>query len=559
MLCEASILQKIFDQLPLRRWATIAPLVCKEFRDAAWLGRPAQRMLAAYLPTSVGRGDFNELAGYHQSLYLGTPSTKWGETMKIYQPYDLETTEAIEHKDNSLLPGYQCFRPIYHGHGVGCSIEQICLDFLAWLQSENRFNYQFYLAAERVMARDMFTGADTPYPAVEMEMIMEQFMKIGEFGIIDNPGWAWYASTLIEHLYIHAHPPTMQADIRFSNMREIAARPWPLWNSHGRLPPKFDGVDCNNFQGFNRRADADLAQILNVTLIEKNRVIYDKGKLKMVEDAAFAKKLKADYEEACKLQNWSKGDPSMAEHLEARAQLILDTANEDFINRKRMEQEGKFNKYGQLLTEHNTVQNLTNQITVLENRSIDHFSQVNGMMPEEEDYGYEHSMELDAQQPDNPVEDDDTLICDDNGLSNWDHMMMGDENIIYHAGSAPEDAEPYDPTEDDEEPTIKPSITDKEKLDSSLRFIAAKQLESATKLRADLAFELSTEHFNPNKEAAEARAEKRITELEALAIECQQIGICCKESEGDPSPEAIRNIHNKSKELCIEQTESKDI
>ena len=516
-------------------------------------------MLAAYLPTSVGRGDFNKLAGYHQSLYLGTPSTKWGETMKIYQPYDLETTEAIEHKDNSLLPGYQCFRPIYHGHGVGCSIEQICLDFLAWLQSENRFNYQFYLAAERVMARDMFTGADTPYPAVEMEMIMEQFMKIGEFGIIDNPGWAWYASTLIEHLYIHAHPPTMQADIRFSNMREIAARPWPLWNSHGRLPPKFDGVDCNNFQGFNRRADADLAQILNVTLIEKNRVIYDKGKLKMAEDAAFAKRLKADYEEACKLQNWSKGDPSMAEHLEARAQLILDTANDDFITRKRMEQEGKFNKYGQLLTEHNTVQNLTNQITVLENRSIDHFSQVNGMMPEEEDYGYEHSMELDAQQPDNPVEDDDTLICDDNGLSNWDHMMMGDENIIYHAGSAPEDAEPYDPTEDDEEPTIKPSITDKEKLESSLRFIAAKQLESATKLRADLAFELSTEHFNPNKETAEARAEKRITELEALAIECQQIGICCKESEGDPSPEAIRNIHNKSKELCIEQTESKDI
>ena len=75
---------------------------------------------------------------------------------------------------------------MYHGHGVGATREQICWDHLAWLQCVNRFDMQYYLFAERIMQKDMFTGADTHCEDSEVKKVMEQVLAMGSYGVIRN-------------------------------------------------------------------------------------------------------------------------------------------------------------------------------------------------------------------------------------------------------------------------------------------------------------------------------------------------------------------------------------
>ena len=44
----------------------------------------------------------------------------------------------------------------------------MCLDHLAWIQNTNRFDFQYYAFSEGVRNSDMFTGANTLCPLVEV-------------------------------------------------------------------------------------------------------------------------------------------------------------------------------------------------------------------------------------------------------------------------------------------------------------------------------------------------------------------------------------------------------
>ena len=81
------------------------------------------------------------------------------------------------------LPNSYVFKPWYHGHtGPKATSEQICWDYLAWLQNTNRFDFQYCAFSERVKKHDMFTGANTPCPLAEVNNVMNQTMQMGEFG-----------------------------------------------------------------------------------------------------------------------------------------------------------------------------------------------------------------------------------------------------------------------------------------------------------------------------------------------------------------------------------------
>jgi hypothetical protein len=119
---DDAIIQKISDQLPLRRWSAITSAVCNWTKRAYWKGRPAQMLLSTQKATSWAEGNFNEIAEHHW---------QYGR-MKIYQPHELTTPEAKLHTMQCQLPKSYVFEPWFQGHsGPRITTEQLCLDHLA--------------------------------------------------------------------------------------------------------------------------------------------------------------------------------------------------------------------------------------------------------------------------------------------------------------------------------------------------------------------------------------------------------------------------------------------
>ena len=91
---DDAIIQKISDQLPLRRWSAIASAVCNWTKQVYWKGRPAQMLLSMQRTTSWEESNFNEIAEHH-----------WQHgQIKIYQPHELTTHEAHLHAMQCQLP-----------------------------------------------------------------------------------------------------------------------------------------------------------------------------------------------------------------------------------------------------------------------------------------------------------------------------------------------------------------------------------------------------------------------------------------------------------------------
>ena len=174
----------------------------------------------------------------------------------------------------------------------------MCLDHLAWIQNTNRFDFQYYAFGETVRKHDLFTGANTLCPLVEVNDVMRQTMEMGEFGRIDDPGYLMKASPLIEHISISAFPPFRQDQIRTATLREVENRPEVLWDARRRFPPRFSTeqdehnlyINYKPFDG-NLDADATFAQRLQDSINETDSVVYSKRKLQMQEDAEYAKSL----------------------------------------------------------------------------------------------------------------------------------------------------------------------------------------------------------------------------------------------------------------------------
>ena len=144
----------------------------------------------------------------------------------------------------------------------------------------------------------MFTGANTLCPLVAANEVMRQTMEMGEFGRIDNPGYLMKASPLMEHIFINAFPPFRHDQIRTGTLQEIKHRPYVLWDTRRRFPPRFstdqDEHDLYiNYRPFDGQLDANLAfaQRLYDSINEKDAVIYSKRRLQMQEDAEYAKSL----------------------------------------------------------------------------------------------------------------------------------------------------------------------------------------------------------------------------------------------------------------------------
>ena len=276
---DDAIIQKISDQLPLRRWSAITSADCNWTTQAYWKGRPAQMLLSIQRPTSWVDGNLNEIAEHHW---------QYGR-LTIYHPRELTTQEAKQHSMTCQLPKSYVFKPWYHGHtGPMATSEQICWDHLAWLQNTNRFDFQFYGFGERVRNNDMFTGANTLCPLVEVNEVMNQTMEMGEFGRIDNPGYLMKAAPLMEHIFINAHPPSKQDQIRTGTLQEIQHRPEVLWDARRRFPPRFstdqDEHDLYiNYRPYDGQLDADLAfaQRLQDSIDQKDAIVYNKRKLQM--------------------------------------------------------------------------------------------------------------------------------------------------------------------------------------------------------------------------------------------------------------------------------------
>ena len=103
---DDAIVQKISDQLPLRRWSAITNAVCNLTKKAYWKGRPVQVLLSMQKPTSWVDGNFNEIAEHHW---------QYGR-MTIYPPHELITQEAKQHAVTCQLQNSYVFKPWYHGH-----------------------------------------------------------------------------------------------------------------------------------------------------------------------------------------------------------------------------------------------------------------------------------------------------------------------------------------------------------------------------------------------------------------------------------------------------------
>ena len=288
---DEAIIQKISDMLPLKRWSAITSSVCNWMKDAYWKGRPAQMLLSLQRPTSFKDGNFNELREHHWQF----------GRMKIYQPHELTTSEAHMHALQCQLPKSYVFEPWFQGHsGPKITTEQLCLDHLAWLQNTNRYDFQYYVFGEKVRNMDMFTGHDSLSPLVEVNEVMLQAQKMGEFGQIENPQFPTNATPVIEHIFIDAYPPQRQDQIRTATLREAMDRPFVLWDARRRFPPRFStnpddksiyfgGIDDD----LSMDADAAFAQRLQNAIDEKDIVVYSKRKLQMQEDAEYAQSLAA--------------------------------------------------------------------------------------------------------------------------------------------------------------------------------------------------------------------------------------------------------------------------
>ena len=173
------------------------------------------------------------------------------------------------------------------------------MDHLAWIQSTNIYDFQYYAFGERVRNLDMFTGADTLCPLVEINEVMQQAQEMGEFGRIDNSRYLMKASPLIEHIYISAFPPYRQDQIRTATLHEVKNRPEVLWDARRRFPPRFSteqdehNVYITICTDSDHDADAAYAQRLQNAIDEKDSVVYSKRKLQLQEDAAYAQSLAA--------------------------------------------------------------------------------------------------------------------------------------------------------------------------------------------------------------------------------------------------------------------------
>ena len=290
-IMEQAIIQQISDQLPLRKWAAITSAVCSWMKSAYWNGRPAQMLLSMQRNTSWESGNFNEIR-----------ENSWDRhRLKIYQPEELFSCEAKLHSEFCQLPNSYVFEPMFNGYtGEHATTEQICWDHLAWTQNTNRFDYQYYVFAEK--AKDMFNGGDSDCPLIEINEVMQQMQQMGDFGTITNSHYLYSASPLIEHIYIDAFPPYRQDQIRFATLHEVAARPAVLWNSQQRFAPQFstlvdengdciDDVYISICTEAHNDADAAYAQRLQNSIDEKDQVVYSKRKLQMQEDAAYAQSL----------------------------------------------------------------------------------------------------------------------------------------------------------------------------------------------------------------------------------------------------------------------------
>ena len=258
-------------------------------KTAYWKGRPAQMLLSMQRPTSWIAGNFDEIREHHW---------QWGR-MKIYHPHELTTHEAKMHARQCQLPNSYVFKPWFHGHTGYATSEQICMDHLAWIQSTNIYDFQYYAFGERVRNLDMFTGADTLCPLVEINEVMQQAQEMGEFGRIDNSRYLMKASPLIEHIYISAFPPYRQDQIRTATLHEVKNRPEVLWDARRRFPPRFSteqdehNVYITICTDSDHDADAAYAQRLQNAIDEKDSVVYSKRKLQLQEDAAYAQSLAA--------------------------------------------------------------------------------------------------------------------------------------------------------------------------------------------------------------------------------------------------------------------------
>ena len=284
---SAELTRKISDLLPLKRWAAITSTACKQLQMMYWEGRPCQRLLSMQKPTSIKDGDFYEIAEHHWNI----------GRMKVYSPSDLGTSEAGYHFENCEVPARYAFELMYHGHGVGATSEQICWDHLAWLQCVNRFDLQYYLFAERIMRKDMFTGADTHCEDSEVKKVMEQVLAMGSYGVIRNGRWVARYSNLLEHIYINASPPSVQNDIAILPWNDHPGRQEVMWAAHRNLPPRFwSGGKLNEYDAEAEQIDQDaiMAYQLQETLNEKDQVVYDQHQLQLQEEAEATRRMAND-------------------------------------------------------------------------------------------------------------------------------------------------------------------------------------------------------------------------------------------------------------------------
>ena len=280
---SAELTRKISDLLPLKRWAAITSTACKQLQRMYWEGRPAQRLLSMQQPTSIKDENFYEIAEHHWHR----------QRMRVYKLSDLETPAAKYHFENCEVPSRYAFELMYHGHGVGATREQICWDHLAWLQCVNRFDMQYYLFAERVMQKDMFTGADTHCEDSEVKQVMDQVLAMGSYGVIRNGEWVHRYSTLIEHIHINANPPSVQNDIAILPWNAHPKRPEVMWSAHRNLPPRFwNGGKLNEYDAEAEQIDQDsiMAYQLQETLNEKDQVVYDQHQLQLQEEAELVRR-----------------------------------------------------------------------------------------------------------------------------------------------------------------------------------------------------------------------------------------------------------------------------
>ena len=284
---SAELTRKISDLLPLKRWAAITSTACKQLQMMYWEGRPAQRLLSMQEPTSIKDGNFYEIAEHHWNRHR----------MKVYRLSDLDTSAAKYHFENCEVPSRYAFELMYHGHGVGATSEQICWDHLAWLQCLNRFDLQYYMFAERIMKKDMFTGADTHCIDSEVEKVMEQVLAMGSYGVIRNTPWVMRYSTLIEHIYINASPPSVQNDIAILPWNDHPGRQEVMWAAHRNLPPRFwSGGKLNEYDAEADQIDQDaiMAYQLQETLNEKDQVVYDQQQLQLQQEAEETRRMVND-------------------------------------------------------------------------------------------------------------------------------------------------------------------------------------------------------------------------------------------------------------------------